>query len=68
MSAEPQQSEDHRTPGRTTASHIQGYWRIRLSRFRIHRLEVELVVEVHGNDAVAALFALIIMGLWVANY
>ena len=34
-----------------------------LLRLRVHRLEVELVVEVHGDDAVAALFALVIMDL-----
>jgi len=34
-----------------------------LLRLRVHRLEVELVVEVHGDDAVATLFALVIMDL-----
>ena len=29
----------------------------------VHRLEVELALEVHDDDAVAALFALVIMGL-----
>src|SRR5260370_2468078 len=29
----------------------------------VHRVEVELTVEVHGDDAVAALFALVIMDL-----
>src|SRR6266568_6067997 len=44
---------------------MQGYRRIRsyYLRLRVHRLEVELVVEVHGDDAVAALFALVIMDL-----
>src|SRR5713101_3620993 len=34
-----------------------------LLRLCVHRLEVELVVEVHGDDAVAALFALVMMDL-----
>src|SRR5216683_7854940 len=34
-----------------------------LLRLHVHRLEVELAVEVHNNDAVAALFALVIMDL-----
>jgi hypothetical protein len=29
----------------------------------VHRVEVELAVEVHGDDAVAALFAFVIMDL-----
>src|SRR5713101_6616072 len=34
-----------------------------LLRLHVHRLEVELAVEVHDDDAVAALFALVIMDL-----
>jgi hypothetical protein len=34
-----------------------------LLRLHAHRVELECVVEVHGNDAVVALFALVIMDL-----